>query len=118
MITVISIPNILSKYVLGFSQIVQKKNEVVNKILSSKAIKEEQIPWISLVDYKAFKSEAARAYGIMGIPASFLIDKNGNIRSRYDEFGNPIFVYRALDEQDLKHQIQELKEDIKILLDE
>lgn len=47
-----------------------------------------------------------------------LIDKNGNIRSRYDEFGNPIFVYRALDEQDLKHQIQELKEDIKILLDE
>ncbi|WP_299049622.1 SCO family protein [uncultured Polaribacter sp.] len=47
-----------------------------------------------------------------------LIDKEGNIRSRYDEFGNPIFVYRALDEQELKNQIQELKEDIKILLDE
>jgi len=47
-----------------------------------------------------------------------LIDKEGNIRSRYDEFGNPIFVYRALDEKDLNNQIQELKEDIKTLLDE
>lgn len=47
-----------------------------------------------------------------------LVDKEGNIRSRYDEYGNPIFVYRALDEQELKNQIQELKEDINILLNE
>ena len=47
-----------------------------------------------------------------------LIDKDGYIRSRKDNFGNPIKYYRALRESDFPDQIQELKEDIKILLDE
>ncbi len=47
-----------------------------------------------------------------------LIDKNGYIRSRYDAHGNPIMFYRALEEQGFPDQIQELKEDIKLLLDE
>ncbi|WP_298763056.1 SCO family protein [uncultured Polaribacter sp.] len=47
-----------------------------------------------------------------------LVDKNGYIRSRKDEFGNPILYYRALEEQGFSDQIKELKEDIKILLDE
>ena len=47
-----------------------------------------------------------------------LIDKNGNIRSRYDEFGNPIIYYRALDDENTPNQIKELKEDIAKLLDE
>lgn len=47
-----------------------------------------------------------------------LVDKKGNIRSRYDEYGNPIVYYRALDEHGLHDQIQELKEDIKLLLHE
>jgi len=47
-----------------------------------------------------------------------LVDKDGYIRSRYDEFGNPIMYYRALKEQDFPNQIEELKEDIKLLLDE
>ena len=47
-----------------------------------------------------------------------LVDKEGNIRSRKDKFGNPIMYYRALKEQTFPHQIKELKEDIKILLDE
>lgn len=47
-----------------------------------------------------------------------LIDKNGFIRSRKDEFGNPIMYYRALNEQTFSHQIKELKEDIKLLLHE
>lgn len=47
-----------------------------------------------------------------------LIDKDGYIRSRKDEFGNPIKYYRALDENDFPDQIQELKEDIKLLLNE
>lgn len=47
-----------------------------------------------------------------------LIDKTGHIRSRYDEHGNPIMYYRALDEQNFKNQIQELKKDINILLNE
>ncbi|MBT8272639.1 MAG: SCO family protein [Bacteroidia bacterium] len=47
-----------------------------------------------------------------------LIDKEGNIRSRYDEFGNPIIYYRALDEENSPNQIPELKEDIAKLLKE
>ena len=47
-----------------------------------------------------------------------LIDKNGNIRSRYDEHGNPIMYYRAIQENDFPDQIKELKEDIKLLLNE
>ncbi len=47
-----------------------------------------------------------------------LIDKNGNIVSRKDEFGNPIMYYRALEEQGFPDQIQELIADIKILLNE
>lgn len=47
-----------------------------------------------------------------------LIDKNGYIRSRKDEFGNPIMYYRALAESGFPDQIKELKEDIKLLLNE
>ena len=47
-----------------------------------------------------------------------LVDKNGYIRSRKDEHGNPILYYRALKESGFSDQIQELKEDIKILLNE
>jgi len=47
-----------------------------------------------------------------------LIDKEGNIRSRYDEFGNPIMYYRAIKENEFDDQIKELKQDIKLLLKE
>lgn len=47
-----------------------------------------------------------------------LVDKQGYIRSRKDEFGNPILFYRALEEQGFSDQIIELKKDIKILLNE
>ena len=47
-----------------------------------------------------------------------LVDKNGYIRSRYDEQGNPIMYYRALEEQTFPNQISELKKDIKLLLNE
>ena len=47
-----------------------------------------------------------------------LIDKEGYIRSRKDEHGNPIMYYRALKEGVFPDQIKELKEDIKILLNE
>lgn len=47
-----------------------------------------------------------------------LVDKDGYIRSRYDEHGNPVMYYRALDEHNFGNQISELKEDIKLLLKE
>ncbi len=43
-----------------------------------------------------------------------LIDKQGNIRSRLDEFGNPIAFYEGLDPKG----VQMIKEDIAILLKE
>ncbi|MFC4268266.1 SCO family protein [Polaribacter marinivivus] len=47
-----------------------------------------------------------------------LVDKDGYIRSRKDEYGNPIMYYRAIEEQTFPDQIKELKEDIKLLLNE
>ncbi|AUC85874.1 SCO family protein [Polaribacter sp. ALD11] len=47
-----------------------------------------------------------------------LVDKDGYIRSRRDEYGNPIMYYRAIKEQIFEDQIKELKEDINILLNE
>ena len=47
-----------------------------------------------------------------------LVDKEGYIRSRKDEYGNPIMYYRAIEEQTFPYQIKELKEDIKLLLNE
>lgn len=54
-----------------------------------------------------------------------LIDKNGFIRSRKDNFGNPIIYYRGIisetekvDEDGAEEEISALKEDIKKLLNE
>lgn len=47
-----------------------------------------------------------------------LVDKEGYIRYRKDELGNPIMYYRALEENGLPDEIQELKKGIKLLLDE
>ena len=51
--------------------------------------------------------------------------KNGFIRSRKDEFGNPIIYYKGIvseiekvDEDGVKEEISALKEDIKKLLNE
>jgi protein SCO1/2 len=43
-----------------------------------------------------------------------LIDKNGNIRCRKDDFGNPILYYDGLD----KNGVRDIQQDIKVLLKE
>ena len=43
-----------------------------------------------------------------------LIDKNGTIRCRKDDFGNPILYYDGLE----KEGIKAITEDIKLLLQE
>lgn len=54
-----------------------------------------------------------------------LIDKNGFIRSRKDDFGNPVIYYRGIvseeekvDEDGVEEEISDLKEDIAKLLKE
>jgi protein SCO1 len=46
-----------------------------------------------------------------------IIDKNGNIRSRKDQFNNPIVYYDLLDE-DKEKGLKAIKEDVKQLLKE
>jgi protein SCO1/2 len=68
----------------------------------------------------------------IGVPGGFehsglfaLVDKNGYLRSRTDDFGNPLIYYRGTitesqgeNEEGEKQQISILKEDIKKLLNE
>jgi thiol-disulfide isomerase/thioredoxin len=44
-----------------------------------KALKEEDVPWVNVVDYKGFDGDGPQKYGVRGIPSSFLIDQNGTI---------------------------------------
>jgi protein SCO1/2 len=48
-----------------------------------------------------------------------LIDKNGYIRSRQDEHGNPIVYYMGIDQEEAEEQgVDQLLIDIKKLLNE
>ncbi|MDC1523069.1 SCO family protein, partial [Flavobacteriaceae bacterium] len=48
-----------------------------------------------------------------------LIDKKGFIRSRQDDYGNPIVYYSGLDQEDVEEQgVDMLLEDIDLLLNE
>ncbi len=66
--------------------------------------------------YAGVGSEEVGGFEHSGLFA--LIDKDGFIRSRKDEQGNPIMYYRALKEHGFDDQIEELKEDIQLLLNE
>ncbi|WP_372753727.1 SCO family protein [Mariniflexile sp.] len=73
--------------------------------------------------YTAEEDQAAGGFEHSGNFA--LIDKNGFIRSRKDQFGNPIIYYRGIaseaekvDEDGAPEEISALKEDIKKLLNE
>lgn len=73
--------------------------------------------------YTAEESDVAGGFEHSGNFA--LIDKNGFIRSRKDDFGNPIIYYRGITSEDEKvdedgtpEEISALKADIKILLNE
>lgn len=62
--------------------------------------------------YTGVNPEAPGGFEHSGLFA--LIDKEGNIRCRKDDFGNPILYYDGTDDE----QIEWLKEDIKLLLEE
>lgn len=44
-----------------------------------KAMKDEKMPWPQLVSYEGFEAPVARAYNILGIPYSLLLNKDGKI---------------------------------------
>ncbi|GGD83178.1 SCO family protein [Planktosalinus lacus] len=73
----------------------------------------ETIYKLSNEGFKLYTAEEESAPGGFEHSGLFaLIDKDGNIRSRYDEFGNPKIYYNGLED----NEIEMLKEDIKKLL--
>jgi protein SCO1/2 len=108
----IDTPEILKEYA--------KNNGITHKnwhLLTGKS--EEVVYRLSNDGFKLPAGKGGTDHGGLYHSGNFaLIDKEGFIRSRYDEYGNPIFVYRALDEYELMNQVKELKEDIKLLLNE
>jgi protein SCO1/2 len=108
----IDTPDILKKYA--------KNNGITHKnwhLLTGKS--QEVVYALSNQGFKLYagKGDADHA-GFEHSGLFALVDKEGSIRSRRDEFGNPIMFYRALQEQTFPDQIKELKEDIKLLLNE
>lgn len=76
---------------------------------------QDKIYELANVGFTLYAGEDSNAEGGFEHSGMFaLVDKEGNIRSRLDEYGNPIAFYDGLDQKG----VQQIKEDIKILLKE
>jgi thiol-disulfide isomerase/thioredoxin len=77
-------PNLKKEYELykskGFEIISVSVDNVKSKWLG--AIKEDQLPWLQVSDLKGWNNAVARLYGITGVPAFFLLDRQGRIIGR------------------------------------
>ncbi|WP_298782274.1 SCO family protein [uncultured Polaribacter sp.] len=108
----IDTPEILKAYA--------KNNNIIHKnwhLLTGKS--SDFVYNLSNKGFKLFTGKGDEEHGGFEHSGLFaLVDKDGYIRSRKDEFGNPIMYYRAIEEQGFEDQIKELKEDIKLLLNE
>lgn len=97
-----------------------KTNGITHKnwhLLSGKS--EEVVYTLSNQGFKLYVGKGEEEHGGFEHSGLFaLIDKDGYIRSRRDVHGNPIMYYRAIEDNDFPDQIKELKEDIKLLLNE
>ena len=97
-----------------------KRNGITHKnwhLLTGRS--EEIVYALSNKGFKLYAGKGDEEHGGFEHSGLFaLVDKDGYIRSRKDNFGNPIMYYRALQEQTFPDQIIELKEDIKLLLNE
>jgi len=97
-----------------------KKNGITHKnwhLLTGKS--DEVVFNLANKGFKLYVGKGDEAHGGFEHSGLFaLVDKEGYIRSRKDEHGNPIMYYRALEENIFPDQIKELKEDIKLLLNE
>lgn len=84
-------PNILEAY----KKFGGKDFEIIGISLDSQkeawlnALKELNLPWIQLSDLKGWNCEGSKLYGVSGIPATVLFDRNGIIIAR-DLRGNEL----------------------------
>ena len=97
-----------------------KSNGITHKNWHLLTGKSEKIVYaLSNKGFKLYAGKGEEEHGGFEHSGLFaLVDKDGFIRSRKDEFGNPIMYYRAIQEESFPDQIKELKEDIKLLLNE
>jgi len=108
--TEIDTPEILKEYA--------KNNGITHKNWHLLTGKSDDIVYaLSNKGFKLYAGKGDEEHGGFEHSGLFaLVDKEGYIRSRKDEYGNPIMYYRAIEEQTFPDQIKELKEDIKLLL--
>ncbi len=108
----IDTPEILKEYA--------KNNGITHKNWHLLTGKSDDIVYaLSNKGFKLYAGKGDKEHGGFEHSGLFaLVDKEGYIRSRKDEYGNPIMYYRAIEEQTFPDQIKELKEDIKLLLNE
>jgi protein SCO1/2 len=108
----IDTPAILKEYA--------KNNGITHKnwhLLTGKS--EEVVYDLSTKGFKLYVGKGEEEHGGFEHSGLFaLVDKDGYIRSRKDELGNPLMYYSALGDKDFPDQMKELKEDIKLLLNE
>ncbi|NVK51325.1 MAG: SCO family protein [Flavobacteriaceae bacterium] len=108
----IDTPSVLTEY--------RKTHQITSKnwhMLTGKP--QEYVYELSNKGFKLYAGTGEGSHGGFEHSGLFaLVDKNGYIRSRTDQHGNPIMYYRALEENGFPDQIKELKEDIKLLLNE
>jgi peroxiredoxin len=50
-----------------------------SKAIWIKAVQEQQLPWVSVCDFKGEASPMLRSYNVRKLPSNFLIDREGNI---------------------------------------
>ena len=76
---------------------------------------QDKIYELANIGFTLYAGEDSQAAGGFEHSGSFaIVDKNGNIRSRYDKYGNPIAFYNGLDPK----EIHKIIEDVNILLNE
>ena len=105
-------PSVLKKYAEGYVD----KSSTWNFLTSEK----ETIYALANTGFNIFASiNPAVAGGFEHQGYFALIDKNGYIRSRQDEHGNPIVYYMGIDQEEAEEQgVDQLLIDIKKLLNE
>ena len=110
-------PDVLNDYA--------KKHGIVNPNWHFLTGDKDSIYNLSNQGFNLYTAEDENVLGGFEHSGNFaLIDKNGYIRSRRDDFGNPIIYYKGIvseteeDEDGVKEEISDLKEDIQKLLNE
>ncbi|MEN8702618.1 MAG: SCO family protein [Polaribacter sp.] len=97
-----------------------KNNGITHKnwhLLTGKS--QDVVYELSTKGFKLYVGKGEESHGGFEHSGLFaLVDKNGFIRSRKDDLGNPLMYYSALGDKDFPDQMKELKEDIKLLLNE